>query len=726
MNNRPQIDYFNISKSEVEIGDKFLLYINGSDVEDDDQMLYFEVQYKHIEDTFWWPLSFEQKTFLDFRWVYSISINQTYDYGNYSFRAMTYDSDYGFCLWRYLNNALNVIPCTPKIVEINITEPVIFRTEMVEVTIDCFDADSEDDELSIELLYLQPNNTKWQSLPVDYFEDGWGSYKKSKITWELGFYSFKAQVSDMENNTSPWLYLNDSLLVLNNVPRLWGIDNIPMTKDRKSSITIFINASDKENSEDELEIELEYKLPGKQDWIVDYLSEPYYSVDSWRYDFVLPYDAPTGKYSFRALVNDLDGAWSTYLYLNDSLAVNNILPEIKSFWQEPADILRTESVIITANCVDLETNEADLECNIFYQDPESDTWLEMTAQYNFSANHWYTELISSKTSPLGYYSFKVFFRDNEGAMSKIWYANDTVLVNNNLPVISPDLDNIEVGSSPYLLKLTDYGYDVETSKKDLKWELDDNSIDTSLFHIEIENIGDQEIVIYPVQSKIDMNDIRLILTDADDGMVIRSDITIIVDSRVEGGGTPPPKDENPVAELVEGNYTMLIILIIIIIIVIMILFFFYLRRKRKGKELKEEAEEEHEEEREDEPVAEVKQELPPVVEETTPALEGTAPEPAPAIEAPEEPVPVPMPAEAPRPQLPKATVQQPKDEPQVDNEIQGTGLEVGDGQPKEQSVPMAVEVKESEQPDEPEPVQKEDKIIKEEESLEDKSEDETK
>jgi hypothetical protein len=82
-----------------------------------------------------------------------------------------------------------------------------------------------------------------------------------------------------------------------------------------------------------------------------------------------------------------------------------------------------------------------------------------------------------------------------------------------------------------------------------------------------------------------------------------------------------------------------------------------------------------------------------------------------------------MPAEAPRPQLPEATGQQPKDEPQVDNEIQGTGLEVGDGQPKEQSVPMAVEVKESEQPDESEPVQEEDKIIKKEELQEEKGED---
>jgi hypothetical protein len=643
LNNRPQIDYFNISKSEVEIGDKLFLYVNGSDLEDDNQSLDFEVLYKHTDDTFWWPLSFEQKTFLDFRWVYSISINQTYDYGYYSFRAMVYDSDYGFCLWRYLNKALNVIPCTPKIVEINNSKPVIFRTEMVEVTIDCFDADSEDDELSIELLYLQPNNTKWQSLPVDYFEDGWGSYNKSKESWELGFYSFKARVSDMENNTSPWLYLNDSLLVLNNVPRLRGIDNIPEKKDRKRSITIFINASDKENSENELKVEFEYKLPANQTWIVDYLSEPYYSVDSWRYDFTLPYDAPVGNYSFRARVNDLDGAWSTYLYLNDSLAVNNILPEIKSFWQEPADILRTESVIITANCVDLETNEADLECNIFYQEPESDTWLKMTAQYNNTANHWYAELISTKSFILGYYSFKIHFRDNDGALSKTLYANETVLVNNNLPVISPDLDNIGVGSSPYILKLTDYGYDVETPKKDLKWELDDTSIDTTLFHIEIENIDEQEIVIYPVQSKIDMNDIRLILTDADDGQVIRSDITIIIDSRVEGGGTPPPKDENPVAELVAGNYNVVILVIIIIIIVIMVLFFFYLQRRRKEKEQKKEAKGETEEEREDEPTAEVKQELPAAVDETIPALEGTAPEPVPAIEAPKEPVPVPMP-----------------------------------------------------------------------------------
>jgi hypothetical protein len=58
-------------------------------------------------------------------------------------------------------------------------------------------------------------------------------------------------------------------------------------------------------------------------------------------------------------------------------------------------------------------------------------------------------------------------------------------------------------------------------------------------------------------------------------------------------------------------------------------------------------------------------------------------------------------------------------------ETQVTILEVGDGQPKEQSVPMAVEVKEREQTVEAALVQEEDKITKDEESLEDKSEDET-
>jgi hypothetical protein len=57
-------------------------------------------------------------------------------------------------------------------------------------------------------------------------------------------------------------------------------------------------------------------------------------------------------------------------------------------------------------------------------------------------------------------------------------------------------------------------------------------------------------------------------------------------------------------------------------------------------------------------------------------------------------------------------------------ETQVTILEVGDGQPKEQSIPMAMEIKESEKPVESKSVLEEDEMTKEEESQEDKNEDE--
>jgi hypothetical protein len=652
-NNPPRIDYFNLSKSSVITGEDLSVLVNGTDVEDDSQKLLFKPEYKYSMSDFWDPLDFSEMGFTKTIFEFNINISADMEYGYYDFRVKAIDCDNDTSPWSYLNKSLLVNSAPPIMISIDVSKPEIYRTEKSEVYVNCTDFDSPREELTVELQYISVAEGKWHDLSPDDMGNFWIDDIRTKKTSDLGVYNFRARATDWEDNTCKWFYLNDSFKVLNNIPRLVDIKNIPEKMDRKSSRTIFINASDKENPEDELIVVLEYRLPAEHIWIDDYLPDPYYYDDSWRYDFSLLYDAPKGKYSFRARVQDLDKDWSTYNYLNDSLLVENQIPIVISFDQLPKEIYRTETIIVTAEGSDLETSVTELECNIYYKSPGDVDWQKLEVDYNNTINKWNSELITTISSSLGNYSFKVEFKDSEGLFSKPVYANRSVWVRNNLPVISDELDDIKVASTQMILKLSDYGYDVETPKSNLKWLLDFSTVDMTLFHIDDENLDKQELAIYPVRSKQGQDDITIILIDMDNGKAVKTDVTIIVNSKT-GGKDQLPGQDNPIESMVGSSNVWLYILILIMVIMFIIILIFYRRKKQKEQTQKEE----DEKKAEVASVSESGQELPAAVDETIPVLEGTAPEVAPAIEAPKEPVPVPMPVEAPKPQLPEATAQQ--------------------------------------------------------------------
>ena len=300
--------------------------------------------------------------------------------------------------------------------------------------------------------------------------------------------------------------------------------------------------------------------------------------------------------------------------------------------------------------MDLETEFRALLCSIYYREPEGTDWNELDIHFNESSQAFNCELKTTKTFKTGNYSFFVELRDDYGSVSLRVYANETVWVQNNPPQISDKLDNIKVGKTQTILKLSDYGYDVETAKSELRWIIDESTLNNQLFHIETNNLGKQEISIYPEPDTTGKDDITLILIDSDGDKVVRSNITIIVNSKIEGGGKGTDPEESGVAKLVGSNLNLLIIVLIIIIIIIVMIMILYLRKKKRSKEAEEDVKKEL---LTAEPPAPA---LQPSIDTAQSVLEGApTPTPVPAIEAPQEAVPVPMPAVAPVPALPVAT-----------------------------------------------------------------------
>jgi hypothetical protein len=657
LNNLPRVDCIDLLKFEVVIGETNQLIVNGSDFEDELIDISFEPEYRYSESVFWDPLIFDKVEFQENKYAFTFSIGPGNEYGNYHFRMKANDSDSGKSDWENLLKPLLLLSAPPKVLSIELSKIQIYRNDMVEIYINCSDVDSSYEELYMELQYRHFSDNDWKNLSADPINNRWEGLLNSKRNWQLGNYSFRTRAIDMESNPSGWYYLNDSLLILNNNPELWTINDIPGKTERGMIIEVSIDAKDVENKEEELSIEFEYQLPGESQWNVSFITETYYSENRWNYKFFIPFSAPLGYYSFRARSCDLDDAWSDHSYLNDSMLVFNIAPEVVAFEQSPYEVFRTETVIITAEGYDLETAIEKLECFIYYSESNVHSWKELKVSFNETTGFWNSELVTTSSSILGYYSFMVQFIDHDGVSSKAFYYNQTVWIQNNLPIISDELDDIEIGEEQKILTLTDFGFDVETAKSDLRWIVDQSTVNTKLFQITTNNIGNHEIIINPEKSKEGKNDITIELIDADNGRVIKNDVTIIVNSQSVGGIDSPDEDD-PVSKLISGDSYWLYIIILIILITIIILFIYFRRRKQWKQEVKE-GEEDLLQETEETKTESTDGVLLPDTESALPEIDTPLPVPVPVIEEPSKPVPVPMPVEAEKPQLPASTAQVP-------------------------------------------------------------------
>ncbi len=439
---------------------------------------------------------------------------------------MTFNGDDDvFILKLHINNL-------PYVLDLKISEPTVLRTNPMSLYSNATDFEDLEQNLTPVFEYRDPNEQLWNNI---YFSSP--QYQNSR--WEvsftppknatLGLYDFRVRFNDTGQSFSNWAFLNDSLLVLNNIPAINDIilsNNSALLVD---SISIGVNASDIEELEENLTIELEYRDPSETSWDKTYLSAPTYNNGRWECSFNIPFDALFGYYDFRARCNDSDGNYSAWLFLNDLLLVYNTGPKVINAGLSEISIYRTESVFIFINGTDYETPENMLSFYVQYKSQSEDEWGNLTGYY--LNNRWEVSFTTNIESILGDYDFRVKFEDNESVSSGWIYVNDSLEVLNNLPMISEDLDNISVGIQPLLFDLTPYESDIEDTDENLIW-----SIEPQIYSY-IESIGiidtvNDTLKITPKEDVIGTEDIELILTDKDSRTVVKSDITIIINSSI--------------------------------------------------------------------------------------------------------------------------------------------------------------------------------------------------
>ena len=424
----------------------------------------------------------------------------------------------------------------PAVIDLKISKPTILRTNTVYLYSNATDIEDLEKNLTpVFIEYRDPNELIWNST---YFSTP--QYNNSR--WEMSFtphknavlslYDFRVMFNDTDKLFSPWFYLNDSVMVLNNIPNVLDLSLSKNTSIRNETISVWINGTDIEDDERNLTIELEYRVPNEQFWNTTYLDHTKFFNERWEYNFHIPFDAHFGYYDFRARLNDSEGNYSQWLYENDSLLVFSTRPKVIDLELSNYSVYRTNSVFLYVNGTDYETPESMLTFYGQYKPHNDNTWTELTGEYNNSNNRWQCEFITIENSTLGVYDFSAKFTDNESASSNWVYLNDSLQVLNNPPVISGDLDNIKVNITPIIIDLSQYESDIEDSDEALTWSVNETKKYDYLESVSIIDSINDTLQIVPIVNVTGEVDIELTLTDKDGGTATKSDITINVDSRI--------------------------------------------------------------------------------------------------------------------------------------------------------------------------------------------------
>jgi hypothetical protein len=172
------------------------------------------------------------------------------------------------------------------------------------------------------------------------------SFKYNSIKLQAAFGSNSANTSVLHDWSLNWTE--------NTAPKLINID-APNHVYRTKSVMIMINLSDREESENNLTLKIEYKSPVDTNWQTSWMLEPIHIFDKWTCFFTPMKNAELGDYSFRVTVND------SFQYLNitthtDFIKVINHNPTTPDVYISPTQPRTGDMIkVIAENSTDVET-----------------------------------------------------------------------------------------------------------------------------------------------------------------------------------------------------------------------------------------------------------------------------------------------------------------------------------------------------------------------------------
>lgn len=264
----------------------------------------------------------------------------------------------------------------PIIEDVTNDQTMLYRTEILTITIETRDDDDDDSDL-VPIVHYSLDGDTWINATVTWEmiggpEDGTIIVNHTIPTIVgLGNYSVRVKVRDTSGHNrtenSTWYYLPGTIEFMNNIPDIIDMEILDDEAYRTDVVEVFVDGIDVEDSLENLTLVLAYsydynETSGMGNWTIGYSGTVYYD-DLFEYlviEFIPAKDAMLGRIYLRTRIIDKDGGtslnWSEVL----NLTLLNNGPELGII----PDFSVDEDTVLTMNLTtygsDIEDDAADL------------------------------------------------------------------------------------------------------------------------------------------------------------------------------------------------------------------------------------------------------------------------------------------------------------------------------------------------------------------------------
>ncbi|UCE37572.1 MAG: right-handed parallel beta-helix repeat-containing protein [Thermoplasmata archaeon] len=446
-NNPPVVLDLTMESNSVFRTQSIYIYANGMDTEDSEDMLDAIFEYNDPEGTGWATDYLSAPTYTGGQWMVSFSPSYDAALGTYDFRVRFSDTTGDLSDFLYVYDNVEVKNNPPEVLDLIVESDTVFRTQSIYIYANGTDTEDSEDLLDAVFEYNDPEGTGWAT---DYLSAPTYTGGRWRITFSpsydavLGTYDFRVRFNDTAGDLSDFIYVYDGVEVKNNAPTTTNILISSSNVLRTETIFIYANGDDVEDSEAGITPHFECKESGSTIWTTNYLFEPVYVGGQWRINFTPSANALLSTYDFRIRFNDSALSFSEWIYENQSVVVNNNLPQADSISSSGFEVVRGSSLYIYANGSDIEDPENSLKTEFYYRIAGSGSWYNTSFSGKTYINEqWRIEFSPPFDMTLGDYEFRVGFYDSNGGFSNWLVLSGIITVQNSLPSV----DTIDVTSS---------------------------------------------------------------------------------------------------------------------------------------------------------------------------------------------------------------------------------------------------------------------------------------
>jgi hypothetical protein len=325
LNNKPTIWTINTNTTATQLfrTQWLKLLVNATDIDMDqlNDTLDTVVRYKSPKDVSWQTayLSNLEYNKTTKHWEVDFNPLKTADVGWYTFNVSCTDPDSAVA---YKEIKILVLNNVLEILDVSLEDNKVNRTRTVEVTLDVIDIEITEENLVIDVMYKSPLDTSWQTeyiKSIAYQDGDWLIKFSPPKDADLGLYQFRLTCNDTNCDISADPFF---IRVYNNIPIIKDVTQSGSNIKRTETIKIYIDSSDVEIVENELDVYVVHKPSNDPFWQSMYITNLYYTDDLWVAEFTPGIDAVLGQYDIRVICNDT----VTEVYHELEVIVGNNIP----------------------------------------------------------------------------------------------------------------------------------------------------------------------------------------------------------------------------------------------------------------------------------------------------------------------------------------------------------------------------------------------------------------